>query len=401
MRRGPSQQIAVAGAGIGGLTAALCLARAGHEVEIFERAPALRETGAGLQITPNGAAVLERLGLGPALDAASIRARAVQPTDGRSGRAIARFALDRGAHPYRFVHRAALVDLLAEAARAAGIRVSTGQTVTGVEPLAGHLQFEQGSSIKADLIVAADGLRSALRPLVAPGSQTAFTGQVAWRMVVKEAGAAPLARIWMFPRRHVVTYPLPGGRLNMVAVREQQDWAPEGWDHADDPAQLRAVFSDAAPELRALLERVEAVRLWGLFRHPVPERWHVGRLALLGDAAHPTLPFLAQGANLAIEDGWVLARSLEAQPELDAALDLYARARGPRVRRAIASAQANARNYHLSGPARWVGHAGLGAIGRLAPDRLSARMAWLHAHDVTQEGPAIGAEKGAGPLERA
>ncbi|MGX9847007.1 FAD-dependent monooxygenase [Limimaricola litoreus] len=383
--------IAIAGAGIGGLTAALCLARGGHEVTLYERAPALREIGAGLQITPNGAAVLEVLGLGPALDAAAIRARAVCPTDGHSGRAIARFALDGEAHPYRFMHRAALVALLAEAAQAQGVRLVTGRRVTGADPAAGRLDFADHESITADLIVAADGLRSALRPLVADEGPR-FTGQVAWRAMLHGVVAEPEARIWMLPKRHVVTYPLPGGRLNLVAVREQPDWAPEGWDHADDPARLRAVFEDAASELRGLLDRVEEVRLWGLFRHPVPGRWHDGRLVLLGDAAHPTLPFLAQGANLAIEDGWVLAQALS--QELGTALGRYTAARAPRVRRAIAAAQANARNYHLSGPARRIAHAGLGAIGRLAPARFTARMAWLHAHDVTREMPATMAGDG-------
>ncbi|EYD73753.1 FAD-dependent oxidoreductase [Limimaricola hongkongensis] len=390
---GLPRRIAVAGAGIGGLTAALCLARAGHDVTIYERAPALREIGAGLQITPNGAAVLERMGLGPALDAAAIRAHAVCPTDGRSGRAIARFALDGGSYPYRFMHRAALVDLLAEAAQAAGARIVTGCRVTGADPARGRLDVDAGPPVEAELIVAADGLRSVLRPLIAPGAP-AFTGQVAWRAVIDDFQAPPEARIWMLPGRHVVTYPLPGGRLNLVAVREQADWAPEGWDHADDPARLRAVFGDAAPDLRDILGRIEQVRLWGLFRHPVPARWHAGRLALLGDAAHPTLPFLAQGANLAIEDGWVLARMLDAPGGLDAALERYGQARAPRVRRAIAAAQANARNYHLSGPARVVAHAGLGAIGRIAPARFTARMAWLHAHDVTRERPAATGDDG-------
>ncbi|PHP26729.1 FAD-dependent oxidoreductase [Limimaricola cinnabarinus] len=389
----PTRRIAVAGAGIGGLTAALCLARGGHDVTLYERAPALREIGAGLQITPNGAAVLEKLGLGPALDAAAIRARAVCPTDGRSGRAIARFALDGGAHPYRFMHRAALVALLAEAAQAQGARIVTGRRVTGADPAAGRLDFEDGESIIADLIVAADGLRSALRPLVADEG-AGFTGQVAWRAMLDDPGAEPEARIWMLPGRHVVTYPLPGGRLNLVAVREQPEWAPEGWDHADDPARLRAVFEDAAPALRGLLDRVGEVRLWGLFRHPVPGHWHDGRLVLLGDAAHPTLPFLAQGANLAIEDGWVLARALAGAPDLGVALGRYTQARAPRVRRAIAAAQANARNYHLSGPARRIAHAGLGAIGRFAPARFTARMAWLHAHDVTRDMPAAMAGDG-------
>ncbi|MGR3464679.1 FAD-dependent monooxygenase [Limimaricola sp.] len=393
---GLSRRIAVAGAGIGGLTAALCLARAGHDVTIYERAPALREIGAGLQITPNGAAVLEHLGLGPALDTAAIRAHAVCPTDGRSGRAIARFALDGGRYAYRFLHRAALVDLLAEAAQAAGARLVTGRCVTGADTGAGRLDFDTGPSVEADLIVAADGLRSVLRPLIAPGAPE-FTGQVAWRAVIDGIQAPPEARIWMLPGRHVVTYPLPGGRLNLVAVREQAEWAPEGWDRADDPARLCAVFEDAAPELRGLLGRIEHVRLWGLFRHPVPARWHAGRLALLGDAAHPTLPFLAQGANLAIEDAWVLARMLDDANELDPALERYGEARGPRVRRAIAAAQANARNYHLSGPARVVAHAGLGAIGRIAPARFTARMAWLHAHDVTRERPAAMAGNGPSP----
>ena len=380
--------IAIAGAGIGGLSAGLCLARAGHRVEIFERAPALREIGAGLQITPNGAAVFERLGLGPALDKVAIRARAVRPTDGRSGRGIARFALDGGPYPYRFLHRAALIELLADAARDAGARIVTGQAVRAARPETGDLIFETGEPTRHELILAADGLRSVLRPLITDEAAW-FTGQVAWRAVLNGVEAAPEARIWMLPGRHVVTYPLPGGRLNLVAVREQSGWAPEGWDHAEDPARLRAVFADAAPELRALLDRIEATRLWGLFRHEVPERWHVGRLALLGDAAHPTLPFLAQGANLAIEDGWVLARALEAAPDLDVALGLYAQRRGPRVRRAIAAAQANARNYHLSGVSRRIAHLALGAIDRVAPGRFTARMDWLHGHDVTRNWPAI------------
>ncbi|WP_183468889.1 FAD-dependent monooxygenase [Limimaricola variabilis] len=380
-------RIAVAGAGIGGLSAALCLARAGHHVSIFERARALREIGAGIQVTPNGAAVLGRLDLGAALDAAAIRARAVVPTDGHDGRAIARFALDQGRFPYRFLHRADLVALLARAATEAGAALRTDHTVTGADPVVGRLSFAEGADVAADLVVAADGLRSVLRHALTEAAAS-FTGQVAWRAVIEDVAASPEARIWMLPGRHVVTYPLPGGRLNLVAVREQGDWAPEGWDHEDDPDILRAAFADAAPELAEMLARVTRVRRWGLFRHPVPKRWHTDRLVLLGDAAHPTLPFLAQGANLAIEDGWALARALEGDGDLDSKLRRYAELRGPRVRRAIAAAQANARNYHLSGVARRVAHAGLGAIGRVAPARFTARMAWLYDHDITSEWPA-------------
>jgi len=151
-----------------------------------------------------------------------------------------------------------------------------------------------------------------------------------------------VAQIWMAPGRHVVTYPMRNNVLNIVAVQEQAAWAAEGWHHADDPANLRAAFDDVAPPLRDILTNVAAVNQWGLFRHPVAARWYNGRLAILGDAAHPTLPFLAQGANMAIEDAYVLARALMDNPRQGDALQAYQAARAPRVTRAIAAANANA-----------------------------------------------------------
>jgi salicylate hydroxylase len=185
------------------------------------------------------------------------------------------------------------------------------------------------------------------------------------------------------PGQHVVTYPLPGGQLNVVAVQERADWAEEGWHVADDPQNLRAAFAGACGALRAILDRVEEVRLWGLFRHPVAARWHGGDLAILGDAAHPTLPFLAQGANLALEDAWVLAAMVDRWP-LAEALDRYQAARRPRAARAIAAANANAVNYHLAGPRRAAALAALGAMGRLAPGLFLRRFDWLYRHDVTR-----------------
>ena len=364
------RSVAVVGGGIGGLTAALAFARRGATVTVHEQAEALTEVGAGIQITPNGAVVLEALGLGPGLAARGLAAAAVVPMDALSGREIARF--DLTGHSYCFLHRADLIDLLAGACAEAGVSVRLGSRPESVADLPGG----------ADLIVAADGIHSRFRAVLNGEEAPFFTGQVAWRAMVA-ADQPQEARVWMAPGRHIVTYPLTGGRLNIVAVQERSAFAASGWHHPDEPGNLRHVFRDACPELRGVLARVETTNLWGLFRTVVAPRWQDGRLALVGDAAHPTLPFLAQGANLAIEDAYVLARVCDEDRDRGAALARYQAARAPRVARAIAAANANARNYHLRGGARRVAHLGLAMLGRVAPERFLGRLDWLYGHDVT------------------
>lgn len=372
--------VAIAGGGIGGLAAALALARRGARVTVFEQAPSLREYGAGLQITPNGGAVLATLGLRRAAETAGVAATALEPMDGLTGTRVARFPLNRiPGEPYRFFHRADLLSLLAGAAREAGVEIRTGARVICE---AGRLRSVTGEAVNADLTVGADGLHSGLRPMLNGAAAPFFTGQVAWRAIV-EGEAEPVARIWMMPGRHVVTYPLQGRRINVVAVREQADWAEEGWHVADDPAALLAAFAPCGAVLGDILGRVREVRRWGLFRHPVAARWHGGDVAILGDAAHPTLPFLAQGANLALEDAWVLAAAVDRWP-LAEALGRYERLRKPRVERAIAAANANAANYHLDGGKRKVALAALAGIGSVAPGLFLRRYDWLYRHDVTQ-----------------
>lgn len=187
----------------------------------------------------------------------------------------------------------------------------------------------------------------------------------------------------MGPGRHLVSYPLAGGRRNIVAVEERSAWADEGWSHQDHPANLKAAFAGFAKPVQAWLEQVDTVFLWGLFRHPVAHRWHSGRQVLLGDAAHPTLPFLAQGANLALEDAWVLARALQEFP-LEAAFTHYQAACAGRARQVVDAATRNARNYHLKfPPARFIGHSLLRIAGTLGPERMLGRFDWLYDHDVT------------------
>lgn len=357
------------------------MAQAGAKVTVLEQASELREVGAGLQITPNGARVIRALGLEEAYHAHGLAASGVWPTDALTGRVLARFDLSGTDPAYRFFHRAALQGLLADEAEARGVTIRTGIHAESLAP-GGRVQTDQGE-IEADLIVGADGIHSIARLFCDTGAQPArFTGQVAWRAVIPCGAEPPVARIWMAPGRHVVTYPLSGDRMNIVAVQERDEWAEEGWHHRDDPDNLRSAFADCAADLRVILDKVEEARLWGLFRHPVAGIWHGERIAVLGDAAHPTLPFLAQGANLALEDAWVLARCCADLP-LDRALPRYQALRRDRVVRAIEAANANARNYHLSGAKRRAAHLGLSLLDKLAPSMFLGRFSWLYDHDPT------------------
>jgi salicylate hydroxylase len=189
----------------------------------------------------------------------------------------------------------------------------------------------------------------------------------------------------MAPGRHLVCYPLRGGQaVNIVAVQERAAWAAEGWHHLDDPDNLRAQFADFGGVAAQLLSQVDAVGFWGLFRHPVAPHWHGGGVAVLGDAAHPTLPFMAQGANLALEDAWVLADSLDRADNLVTGLAAYQALRRDRAVRVIAAANGNAWKYHLrSGPVRAAAHLALRAGGALAPGRMLRRFDWIYRHDVT------------------
>ncbi|MFO7921825.1 MAG: FAD-dependent monooxygenase [Nioella sp.] len=383
------QEITVLGAGIAGLAVATALAQRGAKVRVLDQTDAIREVGAGLQISPNGAVVLKALGLGDALAEAAPRARAVVLRDFRRGAQVFRMDLAHADRPYHLVHRADLIEILRRGAKAAGVTVELGRRVVAVTPEVDgvRLSCADGHTETVPLLIGADGLHSPTRAALNKPVRPFFTGQVAWRCTIPldAPDTPPEASVHMGPGRHIVTYPLRHGALmNVVAVEERDGWAAEGWSHRDDPANLRAAFADFAPEIRDLLYRAGEVYLWGLFRHPVAKSWGQGRVALLGDAAHPTLPFLAQGANMALEDAWVLAATLADEEDTDTAFARYEAARRARCARIVEAASKNAENYHLRpGPYRAAAHAALRLGARLAPQAVAGRFDWLYGHDVT------------------
>ena len=387
------QSVIVIGAGVAGLAVARALALRGASVTVLEQADAVREVGAGLQISPNGARVLRALGLEGALAAASMRAEAVDLRDGPTGAAVAQLDLGRlrPGQGYHFLHRADLIGLLLAGAAEAGVTLRLWSHVASVDRSGSRpsVLVQGGERLEAALLIGADGLHSPTRMALNGVGQPFFTGQVAWRALIPcDPGAAPVAEVHMGPGRHLVSYPLRGGTLrNIVAVEERSKWAEESWSLRDDGMDLRLAFDGFSPRVRDWLAQVEDPWLWGLFRHKVAEIWGKalpgGGVAILGDAAHPTLPFLAQGASMGLEDAWVLAEALARHDTIAAALHAYQGLRKPRTTRIVAAANTNARAYHLTGLPRVIGHAGLRVLGRLSPGSMLARYDWLYGHDVT------------------
>jgi salicylate hydroxylase len=379
----------VIGGGIGGLATAASLSQRGMAVTLLEQAAAIGEVGAGLQVSPNGMAVLRAMGLDTKLAAkGAVRAKAVVLRDYRAGKQVARLDLMRGEanYPYMFVHRADLIDLLYGAAKRNNVSielgVSVGSAIPGKLP---QLSLRDGSLRRGELIVDASGIHSETRASFNSEDAPRFSGQVAWRAVVPNRFNHPdEVHVTMGPGRHLVSYPLRGGTLvNLVAVEERSTWAPEGWSIADDPAFLRRAFSGFGGRAAEMIAAVETCTLWGLHLHPVARVWHKNGVALVGDAAHPTLPFLAQGANMALEDAWTLADCVLNQP-LDAALQRYQDIRKPRTTRVIKAAEGNAARYHLHhGVKRLAAHTGLLIASKVAPGAMIGAFNWLYHHDVT------------------
>ncbi|WP_288017948.1 FAD-dependent oxidoreductase [Blastomonas sp.] len=385
-------RILIIGAGISGLAAALALARKGHEVRVAERADGLHEVGAGLQLGPNAMRALGELGVAEAVAAAGQAPQAITLRDGRSARDILKIplgdaALRRWGARYVAVHRADLVAILHAALEA----LQPGALVTGcaierTDTDRAEAMSADGQTLRADLIIGADGIRSQVRAQLFGADAARFTGHVAWRALVevaKDDPAAPPAGVgaWLGPRRHAVTYRVRPGLVNFVGVIEQADWREEGWNLPGDPDRLRAAFAGWGAITR-LLARVDQPLRWGLHDRKPMRAWHRGRAVLIGDACHPMLPFLAQGAAMGIEDAVTLAELLPMADDasaLETALGRFFAVRQPRTARVQAGAHANGVDFHAGNPlATLAMRLPLGRAASARPDAVMARWDWLY-----------------------
>ncbi|MSQ85723.1 MAG: salicylate 1-monooxygenase [Alphaproteobacteria bacterium] len=338
--------IAIIGGGISGLTAALGLARSGFRPTVYEQAPALGEVGAGLSVTPNAVKGLVFLGLGKALDQAASEPLQQIVRHHQTNQIMVRIdrnpCRDQYGAPYLQIHRADMHRILVDAFTALvpdGIRLNAHITAMTADPSGVALTLADQSTAKADLVIGADGLRSSVRQWCFGGDAARYTGHVAYRGLIPRADLKDLIMdegscAWAGPGRVFLRYPLRHGALiNCVMLGRSEHWAEETWSAKADVGELQSTLKGWPEEVQRLINAIPSERCfkWGLFDRPPLAAIVSDRLALIGDAAHPMLPFFAQGAASAIEDAVVLARCMEASDDLADALQRYQRARLERV----------------------------------------------------------------------
>ena len=384
-------RIAVAGAGIGGLAAALALAELGCAVDVYERAGSLEAVGAGVQLSPNASLVLRRLGVLDALGPKAVGSAEVMMRRARDGAVLARIPLGPAAEarygaPFLSALRADLqAALLARVARRSEIALHLGRGVEGYavggERVA--LRFNEGTAA-ADGLIGADGIRSAVRRQLAGDESTPASTRSAFRASVpREAADAeallPRSNLWLGRRAHLVHYPVDGGRrVNVVAIVDEGASArnAELWSQPAEAAAVERRFVNWAAPARRLIAAAPEWRRWPLFDRPPLARWSEGAVTLLGDAAHPMLPFLAQGAAQSIEDAAVLADAVSrCGGDLPAAFSAYEGLRRPRTSRVQAQSARQGTIYHLGPPACFARDIVLSTLG---PARLAGRVDWLY-----------------------
>jgi salicylate hydroxylase len=357
------QKIIIAGGGIGGLTAAACLLQAGLDVEVLEQSPSLGEVGAGIQVSANAARVYQHLGLLDALADVGVRPEAYRFRLFDSGEVLQTIPLGAGyvaqhGVPYITVHRADVHALLVDRVRALkpdAIRLNAGVVSFEESPDGVSVLLHDGSRVEGDVLIGCDGIKSVVRTQIVGLAPAHFTGDASWRVLVKMDDLPPehqqdTVDIWVGPGRHAVTYPLRrGSLLNLVGCVEQREWDQESWVTSSPWTELCEDFAGWHAAIGAIIAAADrqACYRWAMNDRAPISNWSTARATLLGDAAHPTLPYMAQGAAMAVEDALVLTRALQQRQDAAEALDLYQRARLERTARIVRESAANRQLFHM------------------------------------------------------
>ncbi|MHB8576635.1 MAG: FAD-dependent monooxygenase [Dehalococcoidia bacterium] len=385
-------RIAIVGGGIGGLTAALALRRAGFDAHVYEQASVLREVGAGVQSSPNAVKVLQSLGLAEPLGRIGVTPLSIDSRDWQTGEVLGRVplaeaALARYGAPYYHLHRADLHDVLRAALGDEQITLGAKCIAVVQHDAEVTARFADGRSANGDLLIGADGVHSVVRDYVAGPDKAVWSRQIAWRgLVPAEVGARigleRRSHSFWGPERQFITYYVASGRMvNWVGnVKARSDWQEESWSTRGDRNEALAEYGGWHEQVRALIANTDQVFKWALFDRPPLEAWTRGRVALLGDAAHAMLPYLAQGAGQSIEDAFVLARCLEYSPDdPEQALLSYVSRRKERTAAMQAGSREAGRTMHL---ADLIEVAARNMRMRSDPDAHTARYDWIYGYDV-------------------
>lgn len=391
------QKIVISGAGIGGLTTALSLIDKGFEVLILEQAAELKEVGAGLQLSPNVLRVLYRLGLEQALLKVVSEPLGKEIRLWNTGQSWQLFEVDEGyraryGYPYFMIYRPDLHQVLYDAVQnRQSEAVLLGTKVTRVESVANGVQVhtQQGGIFQGAALVAADGVHSIIRNQLFGDDRPQFSGCMAWRGVIPSALLPARLRHnagvnWVGPGAHVINYPLRRGELmNFVGIVERDDWLTESWHAEGSHEECLHDFLGWHEDVHTMIQNIETPFKWALMSRPALTSWVKGRVALLGDAAHPTLPFLAQGAAMAIEDGYVLAQALSTIASVPAALQAYQEARIERCTKIVEGSAANGRRFHNQ-QLRNEAQASAYVQKEWSKKKIAARYEWIFSYQADQ-----------------
>lgn len=391
-------RVLIAGGGIGGLTAALALLQRGFSVEVLEQASQLTELGAGVQLGPNATRTLYQLGLEDALKPLACVASGKQIRLWRTGQRWTLFdlgeeAIARYGYPYLTMHRADLHSVLVDAvSRSYPGCIRLGATCSAVSQTADavEVRLASGETVSGDALIGADGVHSRVRTSLFGDDAPVFSGCRAWRGVIPATAlpahlCGPQAFNWVGPGAHVIHYPLRGGQLiNFVGIVERGDWQVESWTAQGTVDECRADFAGWHEDVHTFIDALDAPHKWALMHREPMDSWTLGRATLLGDAAHPTLPMLASGAAMAMEDGFILARCLHARPhDVPGALLRYERARLERTARVVRGSSESARRFHNPALADANGAAAY-VDAEWSRDKVHARYDWLFSYQVDE-----------------